>query len=837
MKNFFSTTGFYWWTGVVEDRMDPLFLGRCRIRILGYHTEDKAELPTEDLAWAMPMQPITSAAVTGFGTSPTGPLEGSWVVGFFVDGDDMQQPMFIGTFAGIPQSSFINSLGDRGFQDPNKKYPLRNLLDEPDTDRLARNQGIAETIVAKKREVRDKNVETAMGGASWDQPVIPYGAKYPYNHVTHTESGHIIEVDDTPSGERLHTYHKTGTYTEIHPDGTRVDRIVGSNYEIIDGHGYIHIRGKANVTVEGSVNIYVKNNCNLEVNGDLKMHGHGDVELKAGKDLILTAKENVRVHADKNVDIDASKKINMKSKSGMKIKDTSKTTIGSPVTEVGLIKVNGMGITPLPPSSPTINAPDTIGTASTSEPTIKSPAYTLLPEERLIKIAEIIELEDVNTPQSREYVAKTQEELDTNEAVSADTTAETDPVEKSNACGLAQKVIEAAEKDLNVVETGTKDGFSQNYGGLRGESSPGKETPKGQPGRIDAMHLNAGLENKIPTGTARGEGYPWCASAVTTWWKEAGAPTPPSGPASCKNWATWAKSKGYYSSTPKLGAAIVYGPEGAEHHIGIVTGLNPLTTIEGNTSQRGFNANGCGCFRKKPNTNRTRAYIHLPEDVCPDPIPTPTTEDLEGDIKTFIENLKGKTGLCPESVRLQLPEVAEKFGIDTPLRMSHFLAQIKHESQDFARTEENLYYKAPTLMTTSPFNKYFKSLTKAKEYELNPQKIANLGYSNKLGNGSVESGDGYKYRGRGYIQLTGKVNYASFNKYVSDDVIANPDLVATKYPMMSAGHFWTIQKKLNSIADQGATSAAVEAVTRKVNGGTNGIAQRQTYFNGFIALA
>ena len=114
--------GFVWWQGVVEDRHDPLFLGRCRIRILGWHTKDKSQIPTESLPWAFPIQPITSAAQTGVGTSPTGPVEGTWVVGFFRDGEDGQEPVFFGTLGGIPSfeskipsnEGFADSRGDTG---------------------------------------------------------------------------------------------------------------------------------------------------------------------------------------------------------------------------------------------------------------------------------------------------------------------------------------------------------------------------------------------------------------------------------------------------------------------------------------------------------------------------------------------------------------------------------------------------------------------------------------------------------------------------------------------------------------------------------------------------
>ena len=113
--------GFVWWQGVVEDRHDPLFLGRCRVRILGFHTEDTTQMPSESLPWAYPIQPITSAAQTGVGTSPTGPVEGTWVVGFFIDGREMQQPVIIGTLIGNPSERIPK---DKGFSDPEGVYPI-----------------------------------------------------------------------------------------------------------------------------------------------------------------------------------------------------------------------------------------------------------------------------------------------------------------------------------------------------------------------------------------------------------------------------------------------------------------------------------------------------------------------------------------------------------------------------------------------------------------------------------------------------------------------------------------------------------------------------------------
>ena len=166
MANFFDNGGFFWFTGVVEDRFDPLFLGRTKVRIVGYHNASRTELPTADLPWAQPIQNITSAAMTGIGHTPVGPVEGTWVVGFFADGADQQEPYILGTLSGIPQSSYYNSIPDsQGFTDKSKQYPIKELLDEPDTNRLAR--GIRKPFVDDKDKLRAKAVTLSRNQGKW----------------------------------------------------------------------------------------------------------------------------------------------------------------------------------------------------------------------------------------------------------------------------------------------------------------------------------------------------------------------------------------------------------------------------------------------------------------------------------------------------------------------------------------------------------------------------------------------------------------------------------------------------------------------------------------------
>ena len=271
-KDYLGKNGFVWWHGVVEDVNDPLKIGRLRVRILGYHTDDKVLLPTEDLPLAMVLQPITSAAVSGVGTSPTGAVRGTWVMGFFRDGESAQDPVVMGSFAGIPEKEADKN---KGFNDPLGKYPLRDLLFESDVNRLARGQLISETIVNTKRQDRVQGIRTAMGGA-WSEPGSPFKAVYPMNNVTQTSSGHVIELDDTSSAPRIHIYHNSGSFLEMHPDGSVVDKVVGDDYEIDLRNKKIIIKGNATETVDGTKRQLVGGNFAVEVIGNLTTYVHGD---------------------------------------------------------------------------------------------------------------------------------------------------------------------------------------------------------------------------------------------------------------------------------------------------------------------------------------------------------------------------------------------------------------------------------------------------------------------------------------------------------------------------------------------------------------------------------
>jgi len=196
-------------------------------------------------------------------------------------------------------------------------------------------------------------------------------------------------------------------------------------------------------------------------------------------------------------------------------------------------------------------------------------------------------------------------------------------------------------------------------------------------------------------------------------------------------------------------------------------------------------------------------------------------------------NLEKLKGHVPDSVIAQIPEIQSKFEINTPLRLAHFLAQCGHESGGFRVVNENLNYSAKGLLGI--FKKYFPTQALAESYQRQPQKIANRVYASRMGNGDEKSGEGFKFRGRGYIQLTGKSNYTAFAKSIGEDVVANPDLVATKYPLASAAWFFN-KNGLHKLADGGATDAVVTQITKRVNGGTIGLADRIKHFKEYYHL-
>ena len=295
--------------GVVENRVDPLKLGRVQVRLIGLHSDIKSGndeegigIPTEDLPWAMPMQSIDSAAMNGIGTSPTGLVEGSHVI--CISRDVLHNDLIIlGSIGGIPQ---VAPNGQIGFNDPSGTYPRETHLLEPDTNRIARAEKIEETIYETKKDSLDKNVERANALGPWDEPQSTYNSEYPYNHVRESESGHVIEIDDTKGSERLHEYHTSGTFTEIDATGNRVTKIVGKDFTIVQDDNNIHIKGNCNITVDGDASILVSGNVEEQVKQNVNRVIEGNITELVKGSVTRTVEGNVTESFNSNKTLDVT---------------------------------------------------------------------------------------------------------------------------------------------------------------------------------------------------------------------------------------------------------------------------------------------------------------------------------------------------------------------------------------------------------------------------------------------------------------------------------------------------------------------------------------------------
>jgi hypothetical protein len=216
--------GLFWFIGVVEDRNDPLKLGRVKVRIYDLHTSNKALMPTDQIPWANIMMPAYSPSFQKVGLSPTGLTVGTTVLGFFMDGSDANQPVVMGTIHGIPGNNVQNH-------------------DVPEVAREINN-------ISKDYDSME--------------PTSAYKAKYPYNKVLRTEGGHVVEIDDTPGNERLHIFHKSGTYTEVNNEGRKVDKVVGDHFEIVFKNQTMHVRGNVNILVDGTYTLESKGNMTFK---------------------------------------------------------------------------------------------------------------------------------------------------------------------------------------------------------------------------------------------------------------------------------------------------------------------------------------------------------------------------------------------------------------------------------------------------------------------------------------------------------------------------------------------------------------------------------------------
>jgi len=306
--------------GVVENNVDPLKLGRCQVRIFGFHTEVRTDYPTTDLPWCTFIS--NSSNISGEGNFFI-PNNGDYVAISFFDPEE-QKPVILGV---IPK--FVESLPDfdTGFSDPNEVNPDSNFTDESGISRLARNENITDTIIQDKKDDRTTGVQC--NSVSWDEPETLYDTEYPHNKVIHTQH-HVIELDDTSSKERVHIFHKSGTSKEIHPNGDEVNLIKSNRYAVIDSDN--------NILVKGNYNVRVETNQNKEIGG----HENN----KVGGDRIVDVGQNSTENVDGNklVDVDGSAKMDAGTAAEVKGGTTAKLTAGTTAEVTGTtINVSSSG--------------------------------------------------------------------------------------------------------------------------------------------------------------------------------------------------------------------------------------------------------------------------------------------------------------------------------------------------------------------------------------------------------------------------------------------------------------------------------------------------------------
>ena len=342
--------------GIVEDRQDPLKIGRVRVRVHGVHTSSKLSVSTPDLPWAQVMLPTTSAGLSGFGTQH-GLVEGSTVILFFRD-EHKQQPVIIGSAPGIPSSGYRQSTDDKlmtrdvkhGFNDPRRltasaydgtpdgKNPEHSpkrgfgldkgldtapkIYESRDISYIGKGSSITEPTLTEDMLpyyplYTDKSDLSKLAGSTDEtglhagrdiiKDILPSKKEikspakpvYPYNKVLQSESGHVIEMDDTPSAERIAIEHRSGTFQEIHPDGSQVTRIVNDNYTIICRDEEVFVGGKVNIKVLGDAKIETIGNLELKSFGDGKIDVTGKLDIESGDLMMLKSAKGIKVRAPK----------------------------------------------------------------------------------------------------------------------------------------------------------------------------------------------------------------------------------------------------------------------------------------------------------------------------------------------------------------------------------------------------------------------------------------------------------------------------------------------------------------------------------------------------------
>ena len=295
-KDGFRSTEFVWFTGVVEDRHDPLLLNRVRVRAFGYHTENKNRLPTEELPWASVLMPTTSSGTSGVGDGTHGLVEGSWVMGFFRDGPDAQDPVVMGTIMGI---NTTGSEPTTGFNDPYGVFPR-----EAGTDAGNRALGLDEDRV------------DPIGA---HEPEDAYAPEYPYNKVRLTESGHLIEFDDTPGAERINIKHRTGSFIELRPDTSMRTRskerfdAMTQWIVTVSGDATVSVGGNMTTTVQGDAQMAVGGNSYVDTKGNVTSRVAGSNYAYVKGSSILQSTGNINVKSTGNLTVDSAGKIDFRS--------------------------------------------------------------------------------------------------------------------------------------------------------------------------------------------------------------------------------------------------------------------------------------------------------------------------------------------------------------------------------------------------------------------------------------------------------------------------------------------------------------------------------------------
>jgi hypothetical protein len=354
-KDFAGKGGFIWWVGFVEDRMDPLKLGRLKIRCVGWDADNKMQLSTDALPWAQVAFPVNNV-------NPYVPKEGDMVLGFFADGESAQQRIVFGQFPSIPLKE---ANAEEAFSDPredsiladaprppeSKEYiedgtgivitekpqadPNPIYLDEPTTSRIARNDAetITETFIQERKdnvvkEIKTYNKEEEL--SNWDEPETLYDAVYPYNNVMETESGHVVEYDDTPGAERIHIAHRNGSFTEWYPDGDRVEKITKDKYTIVMADDHLYVMGSCKITVQGDAEIYVQKNLYATVDENLTAYVVGNVDAQVDGNVTALVKGDVEatVNGSLSATIDGNATLDIGG-------DCSETVGGGKTSDVG----------------------------------------------------------------------------------------------------------------------------------------------------------------------------------------------------------------------------------------------------------------------------------------------------------------------------------------------------------------------------------------------------------------------------------------------------------------------------------------------------------------------